>query len=427
MRDILTGLAILLILALTAALAGPYFVDWGAQRGRIAERLTELVGAPVEIAGDIRVRLLPEPHLELGEIRVGHSDGPTLSADRLALEMAVTPLLRGEIRIVEAVLERPLVASRLDAAGGVEGLSRLTERWGVVQDVAVERLVVRNGTVVLTEADGRMLTAESVGFDADAQALAGPWRASGRATLSGVPLDLRLATGAPEAGGVRVKIVAQVAGGVGRGEIDGRFQAGEGGPRFDGRVATVGRLRWPERDGFAQRPWSLTGTVRLAGRQGRIEALELDAGGDEVPLKLMGSGELTWGAVPRASLALEAKQLDLDKPFTLQGGTAPSVRAVAAAWLNAFAQDEDAQGTDLPLAVQLKIGTVLAGGEAITGLAAEFGVRATALQLTSLKATLPGAAALSASGELGFAGGPRFAGRVDIKAKDAPRLAGWWP
>ncbi len=61
LRDILTGLAILLIVAITAAMAGPWFVDWSAYRSEFERRIGEAVGMPVSIDGPSTSSSCPPP------------------------------------------------------------------------------------------------------------------------------------------------------------------------------------------------------------------------------------------------------------------------------------------------------------------------------------------------------------------------------
>ena len=115
MRDSLTVLAGLLILALTAALAAPFFIDWNGYRADVEQRLTQALGAPTSIGGSIDLRLLPTPTLNLEKIAIGKPDGPRASVQSAHVEVAVMPLLRGQIEIIEATLERPLFELALDA------------------------------------------------------------------------------------------------------------------------------------------------------------------------------------------------------------------------------------------------------------------------------------------------------------------------
>ncbi|MEJ1938320.1 AsmA family protein, partial [Nostoc sp. NIES-2111] len=106
MRDLLTGLAILLIIALSVALAGPYFVDWNSRRGEIEARISNYVGAPVTVRVPIALKLLPTPRLRLGDVQaVTPGDGPKLGVRQVVVEVSVMPLLRGDVLVTEALLD----------------------------------------------------------------------------------------------------------------------------------------------------------------------------------------------------------------------------------------------------------------------------------------------------------------------------------
>ncbi len=71
MQTTLLGLAIALILALLAALVGPYFIDWNTYRPRFEAEASRLVGLPVRVGGAIDVRILPTPTLLLNGVEIG--------------------------------------------------------------------------------------------------------------------------------------------------------------------------------------------------------------------------------------------------------------------------------------------------------------------------------------------------------------------
>ena len=60
LRDLLTIVASIVILVLTVALVGPWFVNWTAQRGWVESELSRIVGARVRVGGDIDLKLLPD-------------------------------------------------------------------------------------------------------------------------------------------------------------------------------------------------------------------------------------------------------------------------------------------------------------------------------------------------------------------------------
>ena len=428
MRDFLTGLAILVIVALAAALVGPFFVDWAAQRGRIEERLTQALGVPVSIEGPIEVRLLPSPRIDVRSLAVNRGgQGPTVHADRMTAELAVMPLLRGDVRIVEAFLDKPVADAALAADGSIEGLQAYAASLQSARNVAIERLVVRDGAVRLRDrSSDRLAAIEDIDGEADAQALVGPWRANGRALIGGAPLDGRGATGAPESQGVRLKLMAQAVNGHQRAEADGRILADNAGALlFDGRLTAGGRVRWPDRDGFSLRPWTFVANARLQSRGGELTQVELEAGGEDIPAKFAGSGALALGGQPRLSLALESKQIDLDKPFTLQGRPAPSPSEALGAWVNAFSMEDAGFSPPLPISATFKVGSVLLGGDVASNAEADLTAEGAGLGIDRFQAALPGAGEIQLSGRAAFTQGGRFDGHVRVAAKDASRLMGW--
>lgn len=429
MRDILTGLALLLVVALTAALAGPHFIDWTQRRPLFEQHMSALLGAPVSIGGEIGVTLLPAPTLTLSSITIGDAaGGPRLSAEELDLEIAVMPLLRGDVRVTDSRLRAPRLDIALTETGGIAGFDDISAGLARAEGVAIEHLRIDDGVIeIVDRATGGVTRLVDIDAEADAQALLGPWRANGRAILGETPLELRLATGGPEAGGTRVKAVAQTRGGTQRGELDGRLSAGsDGGGRFDGRVVVAGRMRWPDRDGYTPRPWTFSSGLRIAGRAGKLEGAELEAGSDETSVKLTGGGDLVLGPNAGLALALEAKQIDLDRPYTLQGPAFLPLSAVVSGWLTAFGQAEPGLPVPWPLTVGVKIGNVILGGDTVSTVALDFGAGTEGrLRVAKLSAGLPGGASADIAGDIRLGGGGYFAGRIQVHAKDVARLLGW--
>ncbi len=432
MRDILTGLAILLIVAITAAMAVPYFVDWSSYRSEFEARIGQAAGMPVTIDGPIDLKLLPTPSLSVAAAATGiPGTGPVLTVGRARFELAVMPLLRGDIRVIEATLEGPRLEAALRPDGGIQGLTDAIAGLGAASRVSVERLTITGGSAALSDASsGRTLSVSGLDIAADAGALAGPWRALGRAVIGNEPVEVRLTTGSPEPDGTRIKLGLVSDGGSQRAEIDARFVVADGRATLEGRVSASGRVRWPDRDAFAARPWSFSGGLKLAGRSGALEGIELDAGGDEAPVKFTGTGQVELGAAPRLRLALDSKQIDLDRPFTgpiALGQPSPFVpfATIVPGWLQALGGGSGGLVPLLPIDISLTVPNVIAGGDTISGVAVDATLAAGRIQVKSVAATLPGATALQARGDAALADGGRFAGRVTLRTRDAARLFAW--
>src|SRR3954467_9050864 len=79
----LLGLAIAFIIALLAALVGPYFVDWNKFRPQFEAEASRIVGAKVSVEGALDARLLPSPTLRLRSVAVGGAnDAGKVRADK---------------------------------------------------------------------------------------------------------------------------------------------------------------------------------------------------------------------------------------------------------------------------------------------------------------------------------------------------------
>ena len=109
----LLGLAIAFIIALMAALIGPYFIDWNQFRPQFETEATRVVGAPVRVGGELDARLLPTPSLRLRSVVVGGAnDLGKVRADKLDVEFSLGSLMRGEWRADRTDDQRPGARSR---------------------------------------------------------------------------------------------------------------------------------------------------------------------------------------------------------------------------------------------------------------------------------------------------------------------------
>src|ERR1700753_4264180 len=95
----LLGLAIALIIALLAALVGPFFIDWNQFRPQFEAEASRVIGAPVRVSVNLDARLLPTPSLRLRSVTVGGAnDLGKVRADKLDVEFSLGDLMRGQWR-----------------------------------------------------------------------------------------------------------------------------------------------------------------------------------------------------------------------------------------------------------------------------------------------------------------------------------------
>ena len=160
MQTTLLGLAIAFIIALLAALIGPYFVDWNQFRPQFEAEAGRIIGVPVRVAGELDARLLPAPTLRLRAVTFGgNNDLGRLRADKLDVEFSLSSLMRGEWRATELSVNGMAVDLGLDARGRVDLPSTASGSFNLAS-LAIERLNL-TGRIALHDAASR--------FDAGAE------------------------------------------------------------------------------------------------------------------------------------------------------------------------------------------------------------------------------------------------------------------
>ncbi len=390
MRESLTVLAGLLVLALLAALIGPGFVDWRAYRPQFEARLSEALGVETQIGGDISLRLLPSPRIALQDVRIGVGSAGTsaATAEQATVELALTALARGEFRFSEARLDGATLQLVADETGAV----RLPERTGkaIPAEARLDRLTISRSALVWREAGRPVLTIAPIAAEVSAVSLAGPWRFEGE--VDGA--SLRITTGELEEGG-RLRAKANLTGEDLQLAFDGSFVF----PPRQGGVAA-------ELDGvFNLSPGgsvALSGRVRGGSRQLELAGLALDLAGGAA--RLEGEGHYLPGNGTGA-LALRARRLDAD--------------ALAAALAERQGFARALHGLPGSLDVSLDLDQLIWHGEDFSGFALRGRLHDAGLSETSASVRV-GGALIGASGSLEPDGAE---GRLNLKAEDARRLA----
>ena len=401
MRESLTVLAIALIVVLTTALVGPYFVDWNAHRGAIETRLSSLLGAKVTVGGPIDVKLLPRPIFRLGDVAVsGRSPrDPVASAARLDVELALTALLRGEFVFVEAELTRP----KLDLVMGPDG-GIVPPRFAATDPdhVSIGHVALREGTVRVLDGTGRTLVGVTgLTGDGEADSLAGPFRFTGQLDGATAPYAFRLNTGAIDGGRMRVKATADAQAGLPRTDIEGLVSLAEGAggavtPRLEGSVTASAAI--PLAGSTSNIPWTLRAQVAATTPGVEVSGIELRAGADGRAMLATGSGRIDLGATPRSAFVLRARQADIPRLAVAPDGSKPAdgqPSATLAALRGLVDTADPSAGLPLPVVVDYTVDAVTLGEQTLTGL----------------------------NGHLAFAPGAPIAGTLAVGAADGSTLS----
>jgi len=426
-RHFITFVAVLLVLALTAALVAPLFIDWSRHRGQIEAELSAVIGAPVTVAGPIDIRFLPTPYLLLKDVSIAAAPGgaPALTCRSLQLEAALASLPSGRARFTLARLDHP-VLNLVRRPDGALAAPNWRPRLGGGR-IALDRLVVESGRLVVSGGDRRRLDI-ALDLDASAGSLIGPFRGAGQIDAPGIgSAAIQFASGSMSDGALPLKLEATRDGGPNL-VFDGALtlNPSDGGGvaiAYAGAATATGTA--PFSDPSQPMPWRASGT--LAGDLGAATAQNLIVrfGPDERALEARGSAQITGGKAPRLWIDLDAKQLDFDALLRAKDeDAAPPARAFAGV-ARLVAPLQQGEGAPLAIDVAFTAASAIVGAQTISSV----DLRATASAGAPLSGTLaldlPGAASLRLSGGLELGPAPGFKGALKVRLGDIPQLRDW--
>lgn len=420
----LLGLAMAVILALIAALIGPYFIDWNQFRPQFEAEASRVVGAPVRVGGTLDARLLPAPSLRLRGVTVGGASDPgKIRAERLDVEFNLSSLMRGEWRATELTINGAAVDLGLDAQGRLE-LPKSTGPFNLGA-LAIDRLSL-TGRVALHDAASRStLELNDIAFSGDVRSLAaGALRGEGNFLLSGARYPFRLSSG-DTADGVGTRVHLNVDPGERRFaiDLDGILNFDARAPRFDGALVLSSPLglKIKSADDKIPSPWRVAAKVKADPALARFDTVEASFGADETALKLAGLAEWRLGASPLLHAVLSTKQFDADRWLARETGSdekillLPSLRK----WLAAI--------PPAPLATQIEISAeqLMLSGRPVQNIGADLRGDTASWSIDRLDLRAPGNTRVVLSGAVAQSGASGFRSTVSIDSSDPDTLAAW--
>jgi large subunit ribosomal protein L24 len=413
----LLGLAIAFILALLAALIGPYFVDWNQFRPQFEAEAGQVLGAPVRVAGQLDARLLPTPTLRLRQVTIGSAnDLGKLRADKLDVEFSLGDLMRGAWRANELTVNGLSMDLGLDPQGRID-LPVLNGRLNLAS-LSVDRLNL-TGRIALHDAASRStLELSDIAFSGDVRALAGAVRGDGNFMVAGTRYPFRLSSGQTQDGsGTRVHLNIDPGERPLSAEFDGVLSFDTRTPRFDG-MAVLASPAASKQAALVSTPWKVSARVKGDPAGARLEQLEASFGPEDSTLKSSGAAEIRFGAAPLLRAVLSARQLDADR-FAASGEPIrllPAVRAFMAAL----------PAAPLPTSVEFSAEQIMLGGRPLQNLSAELHADANSWTIRQLDVGAPGATHVVLTSAAVRPDRPdAFNGKLDIESSDPDTLVGW--
>lgn len=436
----------LIVLALTAALVGPYFIDWSSYRAQFEREAGRILGREVTVNGTARARLLPFPSVTFTDVSVaGEQPGgePAMTVDEFSMYAELAPFLRGEVLIFDMRLVRPTVSVEVDEDGGIDWAVRPSSPFDPRQ-VTLEKVSVSDGTIIVHHAEsGRVHRVTGIDAKLSARTLAGPWRLDGSAKIDGERTAISISTGALNSDGrLRVRVEAQPERYAVKLEADGdaRFEGGKavysGTFRLEERVAHAEVAAEPDSSAFPPATQTgrenvetppgnrLYGTFSLDSERLSVDQFRFETGPEDDPYVAEGKAYVTLGAQPRFSIAADGAQVHFDRSAAGVGGPiagmSPEERLSALSKMIAELPRPGIPGT-----VKVNLPAIVTGDTTIRDVELSAEPAETGWKIASMAATLPGRTRFEGDGLLSTVGELSFSGRVLLAVRQPSGFAAW--
>lgn len=416
MQTTLLGLAIAFIIALLAALIGPYFIDWNQFRPQFEAEAGRIIGVPVRVAGELDARLLPAPTLRLRSVTFGgNNDLGRLRADKLDVEFSLSSLMRGEWRATELSVNGMAVDLGLDARGRVDLPSTASGTFNLAS-LAIERVNL-TGRIALHDAASRStLELSDIAFSGDVRSLAGSVRGDGSFTAKGTRYPFRVSSG-PSADGSATRLHLNIDPGERPilADLEGVLAFDNRLPKFDGALTLA--LPAKKAGEAGPTPWKLTTKLKADPAGARFEQIDASFGAEENVLKLGGVGDLKFGASPLLRAVLSARQVDADKLTGKDDADPQRVLPALRAGLAAIPQ------APVPAQIEFNSDQIMLGGRPLQNITAELQTDGRSWTFQRLELRAPGMTQLSLNGAT--PGADSFSGRLSVESSDPDTLVAW--
>ncbi|MCK1387757.1 AsmA-like C-terminal region-containing protein [Bradyrhizobium sp. 21] len=417
MQTTLLGLAIAFIIALLAALIGPYFIDWNQFRPQFEAEAGRIIGVPVRVAGELDARLLPAPTLRLRAVTFGgNNDLGRLRADKLDVEFSLSSLMRGEWRATELSVNGMAVDLGLDAKGRVDLPSTASGTFNLAS-LAIERLNL-TGRIALHDAASRStLELSDIAFSGDVRSLAGSVRGDGSFTAAGVRYPFRISSG-PSADGNATRLHLNIDPGERAilADLEGVLAFDNRLPKFEGALTlAVPAAKKPGQAGPT--PWKLTTKLKADPAGAKFDQVDASFGPDDTALKFGGVGDLKFGTSPLLRAVLSARQVDADKLTAKDDADPQRVMPALRAGLAAIPQ------APIPAQIEFNSDQIMLGGRPLQNITAELQTDGRSWTFQRLELRAPGMTQLSLNGAT--PGADSFSGRLSIESSDPDTLVAW--
>ncbi|MEK9752196.1 MAG: AsmA family protein [Rhodospirillaceae bacterium] len=473
MRKIISAVVIVVILVVGAVVMLPSFIDWNQYKGMATEKVRELTGRDLSIAGAVRIAVWPAPALVAEDITFSNAPGakaPTMASLKVVeVRIALAPLFAGRVKVETVKLVEPLIelerlpdgrgnweftpaAKKPTAAASSDAQKPAGGGSAAAPDITLDNFTIEKGTVIYRDAKAGVLEAvEGINATIAAASLQGPMESNGSLVVHAIPVNYSVSVGQLIQGRT-VPLNARVSldAGALAVQVSGSVVSLLENPQFKGTLklagqdlrAAIAAVGGSSPAGGAALPVDLGAQLAASAKAVEFKELALSLAG----IQAKGDLQVDLGAKPRFDSRLAINRIDADK--LIAGLNAPAPAAPAGKSEKQPAKPSAAAGASKPAPanpkpvaagpVRFKLPTDVAGALILTVDAIGYGtgvIRDVALnvdlsggvlKLSQLSAQFPGASDLTVQGQFATLNSvPTFIGDVDANINDLRGVMAW--
>ena len=203
MKKTLLGVILIILILIPALLIAPSFFDWNSYKPQIKEQVEAYTGLDLDIAGDVKLAILPTPYAYASGVTVRNSEhgstDPFLQLERLDLVLQVGPLLSGKVALSSVELVKPIINLNQNADGiwnwqtdKIDALMNKEEEAVDTDapkqsnfDLSLENVEIQDGDITLTQSGKSPTVLKDIDLVISADSLSGPFNLKGDAEFQG--------------------------------------------------------------------------------------------------------------------------------------------------------------------------------------------------------------------------------------------------
>ncbi len=384
------------MLVLTAALVGPYFIDWTSYRADFEREASRILGRQVKVEGTARAWLLPFPSVSFSNVVVAGATPaePAMTIESFSMDAELAPFLHGEVLIFDMRLVRPHAVISVATNGTVNWTMRPSTPFDPSQ-VQLEKVTVEEGSVTIHHgAGGRDHQLTEINTELSARTLAGPWQVDGSLRVDGIKTALAVSTGrVGDDGSMRVSIRARPQPYDVAIETDGAARLDNGSATYEGSFKL---------DAIADKDqppaYRVNGKFGLDHTRLAVDEFRFETGPLDDPYTADGHASIDLGRAPRFEVVANGAQVRFDEAI---GDKQKTGAITFHDRLEALKETlADLPKPIIPGSIDVNLPAVVAGDTTIRQVKLDAEPTAQGWNLKSVSAELPGRTTLEGSGLL---------------------------